>query len=103
MICTFQVVSLPEPVLVTPASSIDDVKYWIIGVVAGGVLIMALIFVLICWRWMKGGPAKKNDVPIDQVDMGPNEMKDVSSFPQYTFFSLTRISNVPERQSNFET
>lgn len=71
---------MPQPVLATLAASNDDIKYWIIGVVAGGVLVMALIFVLICWRWMKGGPAKNADVDQDEVVMVPADAEDVSLF-----------------------
>ena len=66
-----------------PTTTVDDLKYWIIGVVCGVVLLMFLIMFCICWRWKSGGPAPKEKVvPIDgdggdAVDAGVEEGEEV--------------------------
>jgi len=60
---------VPEPVYGVVTATTDDLKYWIIGVICGAVLIMFLIFIIVCWRWKTGGPPQEKVPPAeDEVD-----------------------------------
>ena len=87
----FQVVSAPEAVVspTTPATD-DNLKYWIIGVVCGVVILLSVIGILICWRWIRGGP-KKADVPTDHIEIVADETDVRIFFCMLYFYEKFRV------------